>query len=87
MSLTLNLADRVIPKKEAERLNRILHFDLDLALRLAALPVESLADALWVEIHGRNRKEMVARLQRRLVRVFTDETERHVQKYRDRHGA
>jgi hypothetical protein len=79
--MILNLDDVIISKKDREAIDAKLVFTQECYDRLAKMKAPDLLDALYVEITGRCRKEMISRIERQFFMAFREAGERHVAKY------
>ena len=79
--MTLNLDDVIVTKKEREAIDAKLTFTQESYDRLAKMNAEDLLTALFVEVTGRQRKDMIARIQRQFFMAFREAGEKHIAKY------
>ena len=79
--MVLNLDDVIVTKKDREALDAKLVYSQECYDWMAKQKAPVLLDALYVEITGRCRKEMITRLERQFFMAFREAGERHVAKY------
>jgi hypothetical protein len=79
--MILNLDDVIVTKKETEALNEKMRFEQEWYDKLAKMDAEGLLKCLYVEVTGRGRKDMIARIQRQYFMAFREAGEKHIAKY------
>ena len=75
-----NLQNAVYTKVEETKYIHLLHFDGDLQNRLDRLTLDDLGNCLDIELKGKNRKEMIARLIRSYKKAYLEQMESTVHK-------
>jgi len=79
--MALNLDDVIVTKKEREVLDAKMRFEQEWYDKLTRMSADDLLTCLYVEITGRCRKDMIARIQRQFFMAFREAGEKHISKY------
>jgi hypothetical protein len=77
----LNFDDLVVTKKEREALDAKMRFEQEWYDKLTRMSTDDLFLCLYVEITGRARKDMIARIQRQFFMAFREAGEKYISKY------
>jgi len=77
----LNLDDVIVTKKEREALDAKMVFSQEWYDKMAKMTADDLLACLYVEVTGRCRKDMIARLERQYFMAYREAGEKHIQKY------